>query len=168
MTNTKNGSNQGMVPEARAAMDRFKMEAAAEVGVNLKQGYNGEEDDRLLRAEYGKPGLNASLSCEKRDTESFRVPLLMLSLPVCGTAHQVFCRTCLSISSSRSRLRPKQNRRRTGRGKRHGFAQIMLVILISDIRFPIQVKFYPSEQCKAAASQGNGGFLLLLRTLSSP
>ena len=26
MTNTKNGSNQGMVPEARAAMDRFKME----------------------------------------------------------------------------------------------------------------------------------------------
>ena len=40
MTNTKNGSNQGMVPEARAAMDRFKMEAAAEVGVNLKQGYN--------------------------------------------------------------------------------------------------------------------------------
>ena len=33
MTNTKNGSNQGMVPEARAAMDRFKMEAAAEVGV---------------------------------------------------------------------------------------------------------------------------------------
>ena len=32
MTNTKNGSNQGMVPEARAAMDRFKMEAAADLG----------------------------------------------------------------------------------------------------------------------------------------
>ena len=46
MTNTKNGSNQGMVPEARAAMDRFKMEAAAEVGVNLKQGYNGELTSR--------------------------------------------------------------------------------------------------------------------------
>ena len=42
MTNTKNGSNEGMVLEARAAMDRFKMEAAAEVGVNLKQGYNGD------------------------------------------------------------------------------------------------------------------------------
>ena len=42
MTNTKNGSNQGMVPEARAAMDQFKMEAASEVGVNLKQGYNGD------------------------------------------------------------------------------------------------------------------------------
>ena len=46
MTNTKNGSNQGMVPEARAAMDRFKMEAAAEVGVNLKQGYNGDLSSR--------------------------------------------------------------------------------------------------------------------------
>ena len=45
MTNTKNGSNQGMVPEARAAMDRFKM-AAAEVGVNLKQGYNGDLTSR--------------------------------------------------------------------------------------------------------------------------
>ncbi len=31
-----------MVPEAREAMDRFKMEAAAEVGVNLSQGYNGD------------------------------------------------------------------------------------------------------------------------------
>ena len=31
-----------MVPQAREAMDRFKMEAASEVGVNLKQGYNGE------------------------------------------------------------------------------------------------------------------------------
>ena len=46
MTNTKNGSNQGMVPEARAAIDRFKMEAAAEVGVNLKQGYNGDLTSR--------------------------------------------------------------------------------------------------------------------------
>lgn len=46
MTNSKNGSNQGMVPEARAAMDQFKMEAAAEVGVNLKNGYNGELTSR--------------------------------------------------------------------------------------------------------------------------
>lgn len=38
---TKN-SNKINVPEARAAMDKFKMEAAAEVGVNLKQGYNGD------------------------------------------------------------------------------------------------------------------------------
>jgi len=31
-----------IVPEARAALDQFKMEAANEVGVNLKQGYNGD------------------------------------------------------------------------------------------------------------------------------
>ncbi|MBE6827424.1 MAG: alpha/beta-type small acid-soluble spore protein [Ruminococcaceae bacterium] len=35
-------SNKNVVPEARAALDRFKMEAASEVGVNLKQGYNGD------------------------------------------------------------------------------------------------------------------------------
>lgn len=34
--------NQNVVPEARAALDKFKMEAASEVGVNLKQGYNGD------------------------------------------------------------------------------------------------------------------------------
>ena len=31
-----------VVPEAREALDKFKMEAASEVGVNLKQGYNGD------------------------------------------------------------------------------------------------------------------------------
>lgn len=30
------------VPEAKQAMENFKMEAASEVGVNLKQGYNGD------------------------------------------------------------------------------------------------------------------------------
>jgi small acid-soluble spore protein D (minor alpha/beta-type SASP) len=34
--------NSVIVPEAREALDRFKMEAASEVGVNLKQGYNGD------------------------------------------------------------------------------------------------------------------------------
>ena len=34
------------VPEARAAMDKFKMEAASEVGVNLKEGYNGDLSSR--------------------------------------------------------------------------------------------------------------------------
>ena len=46
MANSNNGSNKGMVPEARAAMDRFKMEAANEVGVNLKEGYNGDLTSR--------------------------------------------------------------------------------------------------------------------------
>lgn len=35
-------NNRLIVPEARAAMDQFKMEAANEVGVNLSEGYNGE------------------------------------------------------------------------------------------------------------------------------
>ena len=35
-----NSSNKIMVPNAREAMNKFKMEAANEVGVNLKQGYN--------------------------------------------------------------------------------------------------------------------------------
>ena len=34
------------VPEARAAMNKFKMEAASEVGVNLKEGYNGHLTSR--------------------------------------------------------------------------------------------------------------------------
>ena len=38
----KSRNNSVVVPEARAAMDRFKMEAANEVGVQLKDGYNGE------------------------------------------------------------------------------------------------------------------------------
>ena len=35
-------NSQINVPEAREAMERFKMECANEVGVNLKQGYNGD------------------------------------------------------------------------------------------------------------------------------
>ena len=38
--------NNIVVPEAKDALDRFKMEAAAEVGVNLKQGYNGDLTSR--------------------------------------------------------------------------------------------------------------------------
>mgnify|MGYP000948648449 FL=1 len=34
--------NKTLVPEARAALERFKYEVASEVGVNLKQGYNGD------------------------------------------------------------------------------------------------------------------------------
>ena len=35
-------ANKSLVPEAKEALNRFKMEAASEVGVNLKQGYNGD------------------------------------------------------------------------------------------------------------------------------
>ncbi|MBQ9851898.1 MAG: alpha/beta-type small acid-soluble spore protein [Ruminiclostridium sp.] len=43
---SSSGSKRIMVPEARAAMDQFKMEAANEVGVNLKKGYNGSLTSR--------------------------------------------------------------------------------------------------------------------------
>ena len=39
-------NNQINIPEAREAMDKFKMEAAQEVGVDLKQGYNGHLTSR--------------------------------------------------------------------------------------------------------------------------
>ncbi len=37
-----NNRNQKLVPEAMSALDKFKYEVASEVGVNLKDGYNGE------------------------------------------------------------------------------------------------------------------------------
>ena len=39
-------TNKLNVPQARAAMDKFKMEAANEVGVNLTDGYNGDLTSR--------------------------------------------------------------------------------------------------------------------------
>ncbi|MBE6660310.1 MAG: alpha/beta-type small acid-soluble spore protein [Ruminococcaceae bacterium] len=39
-------SNKTLVPEAKEAMEKFKMEAANEVGVNLSQGYNGDLTSR--------------------------------------------------------------------------------------------------------------------------
>ena len=41
-TMSNNSGNRLVIPAAREAMDKFKMEAASEVGVNLKNGYNGE------------------------------------------------------------------------------------------------------------------------------
>ena len=39
-------SNKNVVPEAREALNQFKMQAASEVGVNLKNGYNGDLTSR--------------------------------------------------------------------------------------------------------------------------
>ena len=44
--------NNAVVPQAREALDKFKMEAASQVGVNLKQGYNGD----LTAREAGSVG----------------------------------------------------------------------------------------------------------------
>ena len=38
--------NKVVVPEAKAALDKFKMQAASEVGVNLQNGYNGDLTSR--------------------------------------------------------------------------------------------------------------------------
>ncbi len=38
--------NKTAVPEAKGAMDKFKMEVASELGVNLKDGYNGDLTSR--------------------------------------------------------------------------------------------------------------------------
>ena len=39
-------ANKQLVPEAKSALERFKMEAASQVGVNLKNGYNGDLTSR--------------------------------------------------------------------------------------------------------------------------
>ena len=43
---SNNNNNQLNVPQAREAMDKFKMQAASEVGVNLTNGYNGHLTSR--------------------------------------------------------------------------------------------------------------------------
>jgi len=47
-------SNRKLVPEAKKGLDQFKMEVASEVGVNLKQGYNGD----LTSRDAGRVGGN--------------------------------------------------------------------------------------------------------------
>ena len=42
MASNKSGSNRMAVPEAKQAMNRFKEEVASELGINLKEGYNGD------------------------------------------------------------------------------------------------------------------------------
>ena len=39
-------TNKNLVPEAKSALDKFKMEAASEVGVSLNNGYNGDLTSR--------------------------------------------------------------------------------------------------------------------------
>ncbi len=49
-----NSNNKKLVPEAMDALDKFKYEVASEVGVNLKEGYNGE----ISAKDAGKIGGN--------------------------------------------------------------------------------------------------------------
>lgn len=59
-------TNELNVPQAREAMDKFKMQAAQEMGVNLKQGYNGD----LTSREAGSVGgqmVKKCAPCELRN-----------------------------------------------------------------------------------------------------
>ena len=61
------------VPEARAALDKFKMEAANEVGVTLKQGYNGDLTSRQAGSVGGQM-VNMMLPIETKKFErEFRI-----------------------------------------------------------------------------------------------
>ena len=57
--------NKQMVPEAKEAMNRFKMEAAGEVGVNLQQGYNGNLTSREAGSVGGQMVKNMIRSYEQ-------------------------------------------------------------------------------------------------------
>ncbi len=57
--------NRQMVPEAKEAMNRFKMEAAGEVGVNLQQGYNGNLTSREAGSVGGQMVKNMIKSYEQ-------------------------------------------------------------------------------------------------------
>ena len=67
MSSKKN--NTINIPEARAAMDKFKMEAASEVGVNLKEGYNGDLSSREAGSVGGQMVKNV---CTARHTKFMR------------------------------------------------------------------------------------------------
>ena len=68
LTMSSKNNNKINVPEARAAMDKFKMEAAAEVGVNLKEGYNGD----LTSREAGSVGGQMVKKMIRVQTASFQ------------------------------------------------------------------------------------------------
>ena len=58
-----NNNNQLNIPQAREAMNQFKMQAAQEVGVNLQQGYNGHLTSREAGSVCGQM-VNKCVPCE--------------------------------------------------------------------------------------------------------
>ena len=61
-------SNRVEVPEAKAAMDRFKTEVASELGIHLKEGYNGD----LTSKEAGSIGGEMVRQMIKKQEESMK------------------------------------------------------------------------------------------------
>ena len=66
MSGNKSGSGRMEVPQARESMDRFKMEVASEIGVPLKEGYNGD----LTSAQNGSVGGEMVRQMIKRQEEA--------------------------------------------------------------------------------------------------
>ena len=73
---SNNNNNQINIPQAREAMDRFKMQAAQEVGVNLTNGYNGHLTSREAGSVGGQmvknicPGRTAKYERQSRTAMS--------------------------------------------------------------------------------------------------
>ncbi len=86
MTNTKNGSKQGMVPEARAAMDRFKMEAAADFGVSAPT----KETFTTYRLTQG------SIRCRRAG----RMGLLYAIFPWCKRLHRAIMKKTAAFAAA--------------------------------------------------------------------
>ncbi len=61
-------SNRMEVPQAKDAMNKFKMEVASEIGINLKEGYNGD----LTSREAGSVGGEMVRQMIKKQEESMR------------------------------------------------------------------------------------------------
>ena len=70
---TNRNSNSINIPEAREAMDKFKMEAASEVGVDLRQGYNGNLTSREAGSVGGQMVKNVCPIRSARFTRNNRI-----------------------------------------------------------------------------------------------
>ena len=68
MATNSGKSNREEVPEAKAALERFKTEVASELGVNLKEGYNGD----LTSKEAGSIGGEMVRRMIKKQEESMK------------------------------------------------------------------------------------------------
>ena len=81
-----NKTNRTEVPEAKAALDRFKTEVASELGVNLKEGYNGDltsKEAGSIGGEMVRRRRADELTCVKQNlSEQIRRPTVEMQLGV--------------------------------------------------------------------------------------
>ena len=76
--NSKSGTNSMAVPEAKSAMNRFKEEVASELGVNLKDGYNG---DLTSRQNGSVGGYMVNIMIAQRSKNFYRRNPIISGLP---------------------------------------------------------------------------------------